>query len=262
MSRLRTISALLVDVPAGHGALLSRALENAGWTVRAVPVQGAEALSVALQRRGWEVVLYGGEGPLAVPSRKALALVRIADPHLPFIAVSPHLRRGNLSAILRGVPDGVPSVPDLSELHNVLTRELEQARMRRRVRARARRSFDGADALVVALDEHGRVEIANGTACRAFGLEERELLGRDWFAVAVPEPERATAREAFTRLLAGEGTELGATPGVGWRWSLSRDTDGTPIGALGWGEPAHYPEAHAPAAAAAPSDREPGGLRV
>ena len=70
---------------------------------------------------------------MAVPSRKALELVRLADPHLPFIAVSPHLRRGNLSAVLRGVPDGVPSVPDLSELHNVLTRELEQARMRRRV---------------------------------------------------------------------------------------------------------------------------------
>ena len=425
MSRLRTISALLVDVPAGHGALLSRALENAGWTVRAVPVQGAEALSAALQRRGWEVVLYGGEGALAVPSRKALEMVRMADPHLPFIAVSPHLRRGNLSAILRGVPDGVPSVPDLSELHNVLTRELEQARMRRRVggahkllaaqqaiadhlaaglepdalcdrvlatlgeslgwhfgavwrpdgaqlrcaslwqsagarpgvsefaavtharsyaagqglagrvwafrrpvwsrdlsgeavraglvtaaafpitlgdecvgvielyagevrepngevsalfatvggqlasylarrrvRARARRSFDGAEALIVALDEHGRVEIANGTACRAFGIEERDLLGRDWFAVAVPEPERAAAREAFTRLLAGEGSELAVTLDVQWRWSLSRDADGTPIGALGWGEPAHYPEAHAPASAAAPSDREPGGLRV
>jgi PAS domain S-box-containing protein len=425
VSRLRSISALLVDVPAGHAALLSRALENAGWTVRAVPVQGAEALSAALHHRGWEVVLYGGEGALAVPSRKALELVRLADPHLPFIAVSPHLRRGNLSAVLRGVPDGVPSVPDLSELHNVLTRELEQARMRRRVggahkllaaqqaiadqlaaglepdalcdrvlstlgeslgwtfgavwrpdgaqlrcttlwraagaraavtelagvthartyaagqgvagrvwafrrpvwvrelpaeavraglvtaaafpitlgdecvgvielyasevrepngevsalfatvggqlasylarrrvRARARRSFDGAEALIIALDEHGRVEIANGTACRWYGFEERELLGRDYFAVAVPEPERAAARESFARLLAGEGTQLAATPDVRWRWSLSRDADGTPIGALGWGEVPHYPEPHAPAAAAAPVDREPGGLRV
>ena len=40
---------------------------------------------------------------------------------------------------------------------------------RRRVRARARRSFDGAEALVVALDADGRVEIANGTACAALG---------------------------------------------------------------------------------------------
>ena len=36
---------------------------DAGWTVRAVPVQGAEALSAALQRRGWQAVLFGGDGP-------------------------------------------------------------------------------------------------------------------------------------------------------------------------------------------------------
>ena len=95
---------LLVDVPAGHAALLQRALTDAGWTVRAVPVQGAEALSAALQRRGWQAVLFGGDGPDAVPSQKALALVRLADPHLPFIAISPHLRPGDLSAVLRGLP--------------------------------------------------------------------------------------------------------------------------------------------------------------
>lgn len=87
VSRLRTLSALLVDVPAGRAAQLSTVLEDAGWTVRAVPVQGGEALSSALGRRSWDAVLYGGDGPLAVPSRKALALVRLADPHLPLIAV-------------------------------------------------------------------------------------------------------------------------------------------------------------------------------
>ena len=102
MSRHRSISALLVDVPAGHAAQLTRVLDDAGWTARAVPVQGTEALSAALQRRGWDAVLYGGNGPLAVPSRKALEMVRLADPHLPFLAVSPRLRPGELSAILRG----------------------------------------------------------------------------------------------------------------------------------------------------------------
>ena len=48
---------------------------------------------------------------------------------------------------------------------------------RRRKRARARRAFDGAEALVVALDADGRVEIANGTACLALGVAEDELLG-------------------------------------------------------------------------------------
>ena len=400
MSRHRSISALLVDVPAGHAAQLTRVLDDAGWTARSVPVQGTEALSAALQRRGWDAVLYGGDGPLAVPSRKALEMVRLADPHLPFLAVSPRMRPGELSAILRGLPSGVPSVHDVAQLPAVLTRELEQARMRRRVggahkllaaqqaiadhlaaglepgalcdrvlatlgnslgwtfgavwrpdgavlrcstlwtlpgarqpvaelahatheqvyaagqglagrvwafrrpvwlgdlpaeavraglvtaaafpiamgdecvgvielyasdvrepnaevsalfatvggqlaayfarrrvRARARRSFDGASALVVALDTDGRVEIANGTACAAFGFEEDDLVGRDWFAVAVPEPERAGARTAYAALLAGEGTTLPVAPGIAWRWSLSRDVDGVAIGALGWGEP-------------------------
>ena len=48
---------------------------------------------------------------------------------------------------------------------------------RRRKRARARRAFDGAGALVVALDADGRVEIANGTACAALGLAEDEPAG-------------------------------------------------------------------------------------
>ncbi|MDA0159209.1 GAF domain-containing protein [Solirubrobacter ginsenosidimutans] len=400
MSRHRRISALLVDVPAGHAAQLSRVLDDAGWTARAVPVQGAEALSAALQRRGWDAVLYGGDGPLAVPSRKALEMVRLADPHLPFLAVSPRMRPGELAAILRGLPTGVPTVPDMAQLPAVLTRELEQARMRRRVggahkllgaqqaiadhlaaglepsvlcdrvlatlcsalgwtfgavwrpdgsilrctsvfsapgartpvaelasatheqtyaagqglagrvwafrrpvwvadlpgeavraglvtavafpialgdecvgvielyapdarepnaevsalfatvggqlaayfarrrvRARARRSFDGAAALIVALDADGRVEIANGTASAAFGFEEDDLVGRDWFAVAVPEPDRPAARAAYASLLDGTATTLPDTPGITWRWSPSRDPHGNGLGALGWGEP-------------------------
>jgi PAS domain-containing protein len=399
VSRHRSISALLVDVPAGQAAQLSQVLDDAGWTTRSVGVQGPEALTAALQRRGWDAVLYGGDGPLAVPSRKALEMVRLADPHLPFLAVSPRMRPGELSAILRGLPKGVPSVPDIAQLPAVLTRELDQARMRRRVggahkllgaqqaiadhlaaglepnalcdrvvatlgtalgwsfgvlwrpdgtvlrctslwtapgsrggvaelaaathertyaagqglagrvwafrrpvwvadlpgdavraglvtaaafpiamgdecvgvielyagdarepnaevsalfatvggqlaayfarrrvRARARRSFDGASALVVALDSDGRVEIANGTACAAFGFEQDDLVGRDWFVVSVPEPERAAARAAYAAFLEGSTVRLRDTPGLAWRWSLARDAEGAGVGALGWGE--------------------------
>ena len=93
---------------------------------------------------------------------------------------------------------------------------------RRRVRARARRSFDGAGALVVALDADGRVEIANGTACAALGLAEDELLGRDWFAAAVAEPERAAARAAL-RAPAGRRARPRCPADAracAWRWSL------------------------------------------
>jgi PAS domain S-box-containing protein len=425
VSRLRSISALVVDVPAGQAAQLEQVLEQAGWTVRAVAAHGAEGLTAALQRRGWDVVLYGGEGRDAVPSRKALALVRLADPHLPFVAFSPHVRPGDLSALIRGLPPSVATVSDPAKLPAVLTREIEQARMRRRVggahklldaqqaitdhlaaglepdalcagalatlgeslgwsfgavwrpgsdgatlecvsvwhpagargpvsafaaetpllsfapgqglpgrvwafrrtawvadlareanmpraahalraglvtavafplaaaeechgviefysaqsrepnaevaamfasvggqlaqylsrrrvRSRARRSLDGAAALVVGLDADGRVELANARACAALGTVESDLLGRDWFATALPAAQRGAARAAFARLLAGEHGEVlaleqplaggdGRACPVNWRWSLSRDADGRPLGALCWGEPVTTP---------------------
>jgi PAS domain S-box-containing protein len=411
-----------VDVPASQAAQLERVLTEAGWQVRSVAVSGTEGLTAALQRRGWQVVLYGGEGSDAVPSSKALALVKLADPHLPFIAVSPRVRPGDLAALIRGLPPSVPTVSDPGKLPGVLTREIEQARMRRRVggahklldaqqaitdhlaaglepdelcarvlrtlgeslgwsfgavwrpsadgatlrcvsvfqpsgarepvtafaaetpelsfapgqglpgrvwafrrtawvadltrernmprgqealraglvtavafplaaaeeclgviefysgesrepnaevaamfasvgsqlaqyltrrRARSRRSLDTATALVVALDATGCVELANGAACDILGVAETELLGRDWFAAAVPDEQRTGARAAFTRLLAGEHGEFlaleqlvrsaGRPRPVNWRWSLSRDADGRPVGALCWGEPVAAP---------------------
>jgi PAS domain S-box-containing protein len=411
-----------VDVPASQAAQLERVLEEAGWQVRSVAVGGTEGLTAALQRRGWQVVLYGGEGRDAVPSSKALALVKLADPHLPFIAVSPRVRPGDLAALIRGLPPSVPTISDPAKLPAVLTREIEQARMRRRVggahklldaqqaitdhvaaglepdelcarvlrtlgeslgwsfgaiwrpsadgatlrcvsvfqpqgvreavtafaaetpeltfapgqglpgrvwafrrtawvadltrernmprgheallaglvtavafplaaaeeclgvmefysaesrepnaeiaamfasvgsqlaqyltrrRARSRRSLDASTALVVALDATGCVELANGAACDLLGVSETELLGRDWFASAVPDEQRTGARAAFTRLLAGEHGEFlaleqpvrgaGRPRPVSWRWSLSRDAEGRAVGALFWGEPVAAP---------------------
>jgi PAS domain S-box-containing protein len=162
VSRLRSISALLVDVPAGHAAQIGKVLEDAGFKLRAVAANGAEGLTAALQRRGWNVVLYGGEGAGAVPSRKALALVKLADPHLPFIAVSTFVRPGDLAAVIRGLPPKVPQVSDLDKLPALLTRELEQARMRRRVGG-AHKLLDAQQAI---------------TDHIAAGLEPEDLLSR------------------------------------------------------------------------------------
>jgi PAS domain-containing protein len=101
---------------------------------------------------------------------------------------------------------------------------------------RHRGSFDGAGAMVVGLDATGRVELANATACAAFG---DDVLGRDWFAAALPDADREPARREFARLLAGDAGPLRAlarTGDVAWRWSVSRDASGEPVGALAWGE--------------------------
>ena len=129
----RNLRALMVDVPAAYASLLASRLAEEGWKVDLEHADGADALSAALHRRGWNVVLYGGEQPGSVPARKALALVRLADPHLPFLAVSPNVRRGDLSSLIRGLDDAVVVVSDPAQLSGALTKELDAARLRRRV---------------------------------------------------------------------------------------------------------------------------------
>ena len=133
MRPYRSLRALLVDVPPAHGRIILRAMEEAGWRLRVEHADGPDELAAALQRRGWGAVLYGGDGPRGVPARKALALVRLADPHLPFLAVSPYVHAGDLAAVVRGLDGAAAVVPDPAELPRALRRALDSTRLRRRV---------------------------------------------------------------------------------------------------------------------------------
>jgi PAS domain-containing protein len=162
MRPYRSLRALLVDVPPAHGRVIARALEEAGWRLRTEHADGADALAAALRRRGWGAVLYGGDGPHAVPARKALELVRLADPHLPFLAVSPFVHAGDLAAMVRGLDGAAAVVPDPAQLPRALTRALDATRLRRRV--------GGAHRFLLA-----QQEITDHVAA---GLEPRELVER------------------------------------------------------------------------------------
>jgi PAS domain S-box-containing protein len=74
---------------------------------------------------------------------------------------------------------------------------------------RTRGFLDAAAALIVVLDGDGRVLLANTRACAAIGLAEAEIMGQDWFALAVPRGGRPAARTAFQQVLAGEAGRLG-----------------------------------------------------
>jgi PAS domain S-box-containing protein len=59
------------------------------------------------------------------------------------------------------------------------------------------------------LDGEGRVLLANARACGSIGLSEAEMLGQNWFALAVPRGGRPAARAAFEQVMAGEADSLG-----------------------------------------------------
>ena len=182
----------MVDVPESYAALLVTNMAEAGWQMDREHADGAEELSAALARRGWNAVLYGGDEPNAVPARKALALTRLADPHLPFVAVSPNVRRGDLSSIVRGLDDAAMVISDPRELAPRLTKELDAARLRRRVGSAhhlllAQQAI--ADHLVAGLDAETLCERVLATLGETLGWS----VGAVWRATDEQSMLRATA---------------------------------------------------------------------
>lgn len=131
MDHLRTLRALFADVQDSDAEPILAALEEDGWVLHVRRAGGSDELEEALLERGWDVVLFGGEGKNAVPARKALALVRLADPHLPFLAVTRSVRRHDLAAVVRGLEGGIAFAAGPAEVVECLERELGEARMRR-----------------------------------------------------------------------------------------------------------------------------------
>ena len=123
----RTVRALLVDVSESRKDQIVAALSGAAWIVQADVACGTDALSAALARRGWQVVIYAGEGQEPVPARKAMALVRMADPQLPFVACVPSVRPGDLSAFVQGFGPEAIFAPDPVRLPEILEPVLAEA---------------------------------------------------------------------------------------------------------------------------------------
>src|SRR3954468_4094189 len=131
MEPTRSLKVLLADVLEPDAIEIAAALESAGWTVHARRTTGGDGLEAALIDRGWEAALCGGGGAPAVPARKALALVRLADPHLPFIAITRSVRRGDLAAVVKGLEAGIAGAAGPGGVAEVVQRELTAARSRR-----------------------------------------------------------------------------------------------------------------------------------
>ena len=116
----------------------------------------------------------------------------------------------------------------------------------RRERRRADSYLEIAEVLMVALDPRGRVHMANRKTCEVLGRREADLLGTDWFDVAVPAGDRDMGRAAFAWLLDGDAEVVreyemavacadGSTRVVEWHHALRYDEDGALLGTLSSG---------------------------
>ena len=114
-------------------------------------------------------------------------------------------------------------------------------------RIRARQYLDIVGVIIVALDRRGRVTLINQKGCRLLGYTEDEIIGKNWFELALPSSARDGAQAAFRKLIAGQLrpvesyqnpvlTRLGEERLITWRNSILRDEEGRVTGTLSSGE--------------------------
>jgi PAS domain S-box-containing protein len=122
----------------------------------------------------------------------------------------------------------------------------EQGRVRSE-RIRARQYLDIVEVIIVALDRQGRVTLINHKGCRVLGYTEDEIIGQNWFELALPAPARDEAIAAFQQLISGQirpvesyenpvRTRRGEERLVAWRNAILRDEEGRVRGTLSSGE--------------------------
>lgn len=110
------------------------------------------------------------------------------------------------------------------------------------------RYLDTVQTIIVALDREARVTMINGTGCQMLGCTEKELIGRNWFEICLPQPEgMAVVFPLFKQIMAGnlKFAEYHENPILGrngqqrmiaWRNSYLTDEAGNIVGTLSSGE--------------------------
>ncbi len=61
-----------------------------------------------------------------------------------------------------------------------------------------------SQAMIVGLDAKGCITLINQRGCELLGRSENDLLGQNWFDIAIPDSERNNVGAVFQRIIAGE----------------------------------------------------------
>lgn len=112
-----------------------------------------------------------------------------------------------------------------------------------RERDRANGYLEAVQTILLALNLEGQITLINRKGCEVLGLEETDLLGKDWFDCALALEERASSRAEFKQFLASNAAQpyygesyIRARDGrrrlIAWRYVAMADPGGDVTGIL------------------------------
>ena len=162
--------------------------------------------------------------------------------------ITTHTARGqrNFSVSSSRMSDISDKFSGLAVVLNDITRHVGLERQLERERNRAASYLDIIGSIVLALDASGTVTLLNKAGLAALGYEGDEVLGQDWFELAVPEEERDKVRKFFQAGISQGAsfdedyvnhivTRTGQWRLVSWKSHLLTNEDGLPVGVLSAG---------------------------
>jgi len=127
----------------------------------------------------------------------------------------------------------------------VARQRTEEELDRERIRAEEYLSLTGA--IMLALDNEGRVTMMNRSGCELLGMREADILGLSWFESFVADEDRDSAWKSFRTAIDGEPdteerferaiiTADGDVRRIAWHRTVLRGPDGGIVGLLNSGE--------------------------
>jgi len=81
------------------------------------------------------------------------------------------------------------------------TEQIKNAKSVLREKNQIQKYLDVAGVILVVLDKQGRISLINRKGCSILEKTREEVLGKNWFSCFIPERQRETAAEHFSRLM-------------------------------------------------------------
>ncbi len=162
----------------------------------------------------------------------------------------PFLTRGGEERTLRFTSRRQMIGDTLQGIAGVISDTTDQRRMEetlRDIRNQTQQYLDIAEVAILSLGLDGRILTINKKGATILGYAERDLIGRNWFDVCIPEEQREAMRDFFERIVRGEETQpdihenpvltaAGEERQLRWHNALLNDARGRVTGVLSSGE--------------------------
>jgi PAS domain S-box-containing protein len=177
---------LIVEDSENDALLLEIELQRAGYEPMYERVETREAMSAALVRQPWDIVIADYVMP-RFNGLEALALVKANGLDLPFIIVSGHITDSTAVAAMKAGAHDYVMKDNLARLGSAVERELRESQGRRarrvtdqklQVEQVFRQAIENSvPAGITAIDLDGRQTYVNPAFCEMVGWKQEDLIG-------------------------------------------------------------------------------------